>query len=88
MLIAEDWLLGGLVDRRMFLSVSGAALAGSDGLSETSTDDPLVEQIETSVPRLQPLDDEPGELRRRKRNHAVAGLLPELETALGGRMSS
>lgn len=73
MRIAEDWLLGGLVDRRLFLSVSGAALAravgvyldaqfgtGSTGLPATSADDPLVDQIEASVPRLQLLDDERG----------------------------
>ncbi|MDG4766900.1 hypothetical protein O7632_22770 [Solwaraspora sp. WMMD406] len=73
MLIAEDWLLGGLVDRRMFLSVSGAALAqavtiyldqhlpaGGTVLPTATPDDPLVDQIEASVPRLQLLDDERG----------------------------
>ncbi|WP_230415997.1 hypothetical protein [Micromonospora tarapacensis] len=73
MLVAEDWLLGGLVDRRMFLSVSGAALTQAvniylgvhlpaDGtlLPTATPDDPLVDQIEASVPRLQLLDDERG----------------------------
>jgi hypothetical protein len=72
MLVAEDWLLGGLVDRRLFLSVSGAALAqavsiylngqvsGPTGGPATSADDPLVDQIEASVPQLQMLDDERG----------------------------
>ncbi|WJK34686.1 carph-isopro domain-containing protein [Solwaraspora sp. WMMA2065] len=73
MLVAEDWLLGGLVDRRMFLAVSGAALAqavniyldvhlpaGGTTLPTATPDDPLVEQIEASVPRLQLLDDERG----------------------------
>jgi hypothetical protein len=62
MLVAEDWLLGGLVDRRMFLSVSGATLAQAvniylgahlptDGtvLPTATPDDPLVDQIEASV---------------------------------------
>ncbi|GLI03656.1 carph-isopro domain-containing protein [Phytohabitans aurantiacus] len=72
MKIAEDWLLGGLVDRRRFLSVSGAALAqmvstylaaqspASAAVPAATTDDPLVDQIEASVPRLQMLDDERG----------------------------
>jgi len=72
MLVAEDWLLGGLVDRRLFLSVSGAALAQAVGIylagqipattatPTASLDDPLVDQIEASVPRLQMLDDERG----------------------------
>jgi hypothetical protein len=73
MLVAEDWLLGGLVDRRMFLSVSGAALAQAVSVYLASqvpgnasvppaapVDDPLVDQIEASVPRLQELDDERG----------------------------
>jgi hypothetical protein len=73
MRIAEDWLLGGLVDRRLFLAVSGSALAraigiylnaeigfGSADLPPTAPDDPLIDQIEASVPRLQVLDDEQG----------------------------
>lgn len=72
MLVADDWLLGGLVDRRLFLSVSGAALAQAVGIylaeqipttaaaPAAATDDPLVDQIEASVPQLQMLDDERG----------------------------
>jgi hypothetical protein len=73
MLVAEDWLLGGLVDRRMFLSVAGAALARAVNIylgthvpdcglhpAAASVDDPLVEQIEATIPRLQVLDDERG----------------------------
>lgn len=71
--IAEDWLLGGLVDRRMFLSVSGAALtravsvylaaqapATSPTAPNATPDDPLVAQIEACVPRLQAADDQHG----------------------------
>ena len=60
------------MDRRIFLAVSGAALAravslylaaqlpaGSSPGSEP-TDNPLIEQIEASVPRLQTADDEYG----------------------------
>jgi len=74
MLIAEDWLLGGLLDRRVFLSVSGAALTRAVSVYLTMrlpqssvsrltigmTDDPVVDQIERSVPQLQLLDDERG----------------------------
>ncbi len=73
MLVAEDWLLGGLVDRRLFLSVSGAALTRAVGVylagqlpATTATspvvasDEPLVDQIEATVPQLQTLDDEHG----------------------------
>ncbi|WP_436535230.1 carph-isopro domain-containing protein [Actinoplanes sp. HUAS TT8] len=70
--IAEDWLLGGLVDRRLFLTVSGSALARAVTvflndqtlIGETrppaTVDDPLVDQIESTVPKLQVLDDEQG----------------------------
>src|SRR5439155_22176830 len=72
LLVAEDWLLGGLLDRRMFLSVTGAALARAvsvylaaqtaSGVASTAggPDDPLLTQIEASVPQLQLLDDERG----------------------------
>jgi hypothetical protein len=72
MLVADDWLLGGLVDRRLFLSVSGATLARAvsvylsgqlpvpPGVSVASGDEPLVDQIEATVPQLQMLDDERG----------------------------
>lgn len=72
MLVADDWLLGGLVDRRLFLSVSGAALARAVSVYLTnqlpanaatpmaSGDEPLIDQIEATVPQLQLLDDEQG----------------------------
>jgi hypothetical protein len=68
--LAEDWMLGGLTDRRTFLAVSGPALTGlawrylglEPGRLAAAADgdrvgDPLVEQIEESIPRLQLLDD-------------------------------
>jgi len=69
--IAEDWLLGGLLDRRMFLAVSGDVLARAVGTclatsspstiaSDSTADNPVVDQIESSVPLLQRLDDERG----------------------------
>jgi len=73
MLVADDWLLGGLVDRRLFLSVSGATLARAVSVylagqlpatttatSALASNEPLVDQIEASVPQLQTLDDERG----------------------------
>lgn len=72
MLVADDWLLGGLMDRRLFLSVSGATLARAVSVylagclpatpagSALSSDEPLVDQIEATVPQLQTLDDERG----------------------------
>jgi hypothetical protein len=69
--IAEDWLMGGLVDRRLFLSASGAVLAqaltaflGTSPPAATvgapTPEDPLVDQIAASIPQLQMLDDERG----------------------------
>lgn len=71
--LAEDWLLGGLLDRRVFLAVTGDALARAVGvflamsLPPTSgavvtatAEDPVVDQIEASLPALQLLDDERG----------------------------
>ncbi|MFI1890340.1 carph-isopro domain-containing protein [Streptomyces jumonjinensis] len=78
MRIVEDWVLGGLVDRRRFLAVSGGGLlalvsqyldgtAGrgpfSPRLSEDTTTDPLVAQVEQNLPLLQQLDDVNGGLR-------------------------
>ncbi|MBC9717817.1 transcriptional regulator [Streptomyces sp. TRM66268-LWL] len=75
--IVEDWVLGGLVDRRRFLAISGSGLlavvsqyldgtAGrgpfSPGLTETGVD-PLVAQVEQNLPLLQQLDDEHGGAR-------------------------
>lgn len=71
--VAQDWLVGGLVDRRHFLAVSGATLAGAVSAylaGEVSAaaavppgqggGDLLVEQIEASIPLLQQLDDAKG----------------------------
>lgn len=70
--VAEEWLMGGLLDRRVFMAVSGTVLARAlssylnnrTDLGEThqhvTVDDPLVDQIEATVPRLQVLDDEQG----------------------------
>ncbi len=71
--VAEDWLMGGLLDRRVFLAVSSAALVNAAGVrpmmglpsttvpgTAVTLDDPLVGQIEASVPQLQLLDDERG----------------------------
>lgn len=68
--LAEDWVLGGLTDRRTFLAVSGPALTGlawrylgletgrlAAAAGGDRVGDPLVEQIEESIPRLQLLDD-------------------------------
>lgn len=76
--LLEDWVLGGLVDRRRFLAVSGSGLlavvtqyldgiagrgALSPRLSEDTSTDPLVSQVEQNVPLLQQLDDEHGGAR-------------------------
>jgi hypothetical protein len=71
--VAQDWLMGGLVDRRQFLAVSGSTLvtAVSAYLSaelpsapalppDPVERDPLIEQIEASIPLLQQLDDAKG----------------------------
>jgi hypothetical protein len=72
--IAHDWLLNGLLDRRRFLQASGEALTGAiwaylasevatPGELEAVTDqpgDPLIDQIEQSIPMLQRLDDARG----------------------------
>ena len=73
--IVEDWIRGGLVDRRRFLAISGAGLTamvsryldGTAGLGTlTSTGgsqdptDPLVDQVERNLPLLQTLDDTHG----------------------------
>ncbi|MFB6643155.1 carph-isopro domain-containing protein [Streptomyces chartreusis] len=76
--ILEDWVLGGLVDRRRFLAISGSGLLalvsqyldGTAGrgpfslrlVDDTSTD-PLVSQVEQNLPLLQQLDDEHGGAR-------------------------
>ncbi|GAA2665535.1 hypothetical protein GCM10010400_27180 [Streptomyces aculeolatus] len=76
--VVEDWVLGGLVDRRRFLAISGTGLtkivghyldgtAGRGSLAPGAVDqrhaDPLVDQVEQHVPLLQQLDDEHGGAR-------------------------
>ncbi|MCI2422899.1 hypothetical protein MOQ72_36290 [Saccharopolyspora sp. K220] len=75
--IAKGWVLGGLVDRRRFLALSGAGLvslvsqylevaghgAFAPRLAAVSSDDPLVDQIDCQVPLLQRLDDAQGGAR-------------------------
>ncbi|SOE32511.1 carph-isopro domain-containing protein [Streptomyces sp. OK228] len=76
--IVEDWVLGGLVDRRRFLAISGAGLlaaisqylngtAGRGTFAPRITDDespdPLVAQVEQNLPLLQVLDDANGGAR-------------------------
>ena len=68
--LAEEWLLGGLMDRRTFLAVSGPALTSlgwkylgletsrlAAAVSGDRVGDLLVEQVEESIPGLQRLDD-------------------------------
>jgi hypothetical protein len=71
MKLANDWLRGGLLDRRSFVAVSGVALARAvwaflredarlkvaPNLTGVDEPDSLVGQIEQSVPMLQALDD-------------------------------
>lgn len=76
--IVEDWVLGGLVDRRRFLAISGSGLTAVvaqylDGTAGRGTytpriptgsgADPLVDQVEQNLPLLQLLDDEHGGAR-------------------------
>ncbi|UXX94199.1 transcriptional regulator [Streptomyces sp. AD2-2] len=76
--IVEDWVLGGLVDRRRFLAISGSGLlaaisqylngaAGHGDFAPRITDDgssdPLVAQVEHNLPLLQLLDDANGGAR-------------------------
>jgi hypothetical protein len=73
--VAADWLTGGLLDRRRFMQVSGAALAqalapylgsvdavASISPSSFDSSDALVNEIQGMIPRLQVLDDEQGGL--------------------------
>jgi len=72
-IVAHDWVVGGLVDRRQFLAVSGSALASAVSAylagelptaaalpQSPGEGDLLVEQIEASIPLLQQLDDAKG----------------------------
>ncbi|MGQ0779251.1 MAG: hypothetical protein ACT4NY_33350 [Pseudonocardiales bacterium] len=71
--IAHDWLLGGLMDRRVFLAVSGPALTDlvwaavnteparlAAALNGGQVDATLIAQVEESIPRLRQLDDRQG----------------------------
>ncbi|MGH3942527.1 MAG: hypothetical protein ACRDTG_28675 [Pseudonocardiaceae bacterium] len=71
--VAHDWLLGGLMDRRVFLAVSGTALTDlawmavnteparlAAALGGGQVDPTLIAQIEDSIPRLRQLDDQQG----------------------------
>lgn len=70
--ILNDWIRAGLLDRRHFLAISGAALSGiatgfrldpaalTRGLDGAGASDPLLAQIEQTVPFLQRLDDASG----------------------------
>ncbi|MFJ2870173.1 carph-isopro domain-containing protein [Streptomyces sp. NPDC087298] len=76
--IVEDWVMGGIVDRRRFLAISGAGLLaivaqyldGTAGrgqyaprMAPPSGAGPLVDQVEQHLPMLQLLDDEYGGAR-------------------------
>ncbi|WP_406080522.1 transcriptional regulator [Streptomyces zaomyceticus] len=76
--IVEDWVMGGLVDRRRFLAISGAGLLaivaqyldGTAGrgqyaprITPSVGADPLVDQVEQHLPMLSALDDEHGGAR-------------------------
>ncbi|MFG2158212.1 carph-isopro domain-containing protein [Streptomyces olivaceus] len=76
--IVEDWVMGGLVERRRFLAISGAGLLaivaqyldGTAGrgqytprMTSSLGTDPLVDQVEQHLPMLQLLDDEHGGAR-------------------------
>ncbi|MGQ0776123.1 MAG: hypothetical protein ACT4NY_17145 [Pseudonocardiales bacterium] len=71
--VAHDWLLGGLMDRRVFMAVSGSALTDlvwtavnteparlAAALNGGQVDATLVAQVEDSISRLRQLDDRQG----------------------------
>ncbi len=71
--LLDDWVRAGLLDRRHFLAVSGAAVASvvndystaepgrlASALDRGRVDNPLLDQIEQSIPLLQRLDDANG----------------------------
>ncbi|MGH3905540.1 MAG: hypothetical protein ACRDTE_15345 [Pseudonocardiaceae bacterium] len=73
MAVAHDWLLGGLLDRRVFMAVSGSALTElawmavhteparlAAALAGGQVDRTLIEQIEETIPKLRQLDDRLG----------------------------
>ncbi len=71
--IAHDWLLGGLMDRRLFMAVGGPALTElvwtavnteparlAAALNGGRVGATLIEQVEETIPRLRQLDDQQG----------------------------
>ncbi|MGH3868880.1 MAG: hypothetical protein ACRDQ4_22725 [Pseudonocardiaceae bacterium] len=71
--IAHDWLLGGLMDRRVFMAVGGSALTQlawtavnteparlAAALNGGRVGAILIEQVEETIPRLRQLDDQQG----------------------------
>ncbi|HEX2299485.1 MAG TPA: hypothetical protein VHH34_13400, partial [Pseudonocardiaceae bacterium] len=71
--IAHDWLLGGLMDRRVFMAVGGTALTQlawtavnsepvrlAKALGGGQVDTTLIEQVEQTIPQLRQLDDRQG----------------------------
>jgi hypothetical protein len=69
--VLEEWTVSGLLDRRVFLRISGATLTAvvvhvggeerpSDAPSGIVRGEPLVDQIDTMIPMLQRLDDASG----------------------------
>ncbi|UED83186.1 carph-isopro domain-containing protein [Streptomyces profundus] len=76
--IVEDWVMGGIVDRRRYLAISGVGLLaivaqyldGTAGRGQHAARltpplgaDPLVDHVEQHLPMLQLLDDEHGGAR-------------------------
>ncbi|MGH3869466.1 MAG: hypothetical protein ACRDQ4_25845 [Pseudonocardiaceae bacterium] len=71
--VAHDWLLGGLMDRRVFMVVGGPALTElvwaavnteparlAAALNGGQVGATLIEQVEETIPRLRQLDDQQG----------------------------
>jgi hypothetical protein len=71
--IIHDWLLGGLMDRRVFMAVGGSALTQlawtavnteparlAAALNGGRVGATLIEQVEETIPRLRQLDDRQG----------------------------